>query len=468
MSRLVVVSNRVAAVKQSRPGAEGGLAVAVRAALRERGGIWFGWSGKVLERDYDQPTLTEAGKISYATVDLSQRDYDEYYVGFANSTLWPLFHYRLDLAEFHQRSWSGYQRVNALFAHRLQPLLGDSDTVWVHDYHFMLLAENLRSAGCRQKMGFFLHIPWPALEVLLALPMHRQIVKGLCAFDLLGFQTEDHLHCFRDYILREAGGEVGKDGTVKAFGRTLRAAAFPIGIDTEMFARMAAESEGSRQVVRLEESLGKRDLMIGVDRLDYSKGLIKRVEAFEHLLTAYPDNRGKVVFLQINPPSREDVADYVDIRHELEATSGRVNGAFAEYDWMPIRYLNKSFSRRVLAGFFRASRVGLVTPLRDGMNLVAKEFVAAQSARDPGVLVLSRFAGAAHELDGALIVNPYDVEGVAERLQEALNMPLKARQERWRSMYKAIAENDVTAWRESFLRALQGRPAAEQPRRNAS
>jgi trehalose 6-phosphate synthase len=467
LNRLVVVSNRVAAVKQTRPGAEGGLAVAVRAALRERGGIWFGWSGKVLERDYRQPTITEVGKITYATVDLTQRDYDEYYVGFSNSTLWPLFHYRLDLAEFAQRTWAGYQRVNALFAHRLQPLLRDSDTVWIHDYHFTLLAENLRSAGCRHKMGFFLHIPWPALEVLLALPMHRQIVKALCAYDLLGFQTEDDVLCFQDYIRREAGGETGKDGVVKAFGRTLKAQAFPIGIDTEMFAKMAAESEGSKQVARLEESLGNRELIIGVDRLDYSKGLIKRIEAFEHLLTAYPDNRGKVVFLQINPPSRSDVADYVDIRHELEAMAGHVNGAFAEYDWAPIRYLNKSFSRRVLAGFFRASRVGMVTPLRDGMNLVAKEFVAAQSAKDPGVLVLSRFAGAARELDGALIVNPYDVEGVAERLQEALNLPLKARQERWRSMYKAIASNDVTAWRESFLQALLGTDAREPARRRA-
>ncbi|MGD1878952.1 MAG: alpha,alpha-trehalose-phosphate synthase (UDP-forming) [Kiloniellaceae bacterium] len=457
MSRLVVVSNRVAAVKQSKPGSEGGLAVAVRAALRERGGVWFGWSGKVLDRDYGQPTSTQGGKITYATVDLTQRDYDEYYVGFSNSTLWPLFHYRLDLAEFAQRTWAGYQRVNALFAHRLQPLLQESDTVWVHDYHFTLLAENLRAAGCRQKIGFFLHIPWPSLEVLLALPQHRQIVKALCAYDLLGFQTEDHLLCFQDYIRREAGGEVDKDGVVRAFGRTLRTQAFPIGIDTEIFAKMATDSEGSKQVTRLEESLGNRDLIIGVDRLDYSKGLIKRIEAFEHLLTGYPDNRGKVVFLQINPPSRSDVSDYVDIRRELEATAGHVNGTFAEYDWVPIRYLNKSFSRRVLAGFFRVSRVGLVTPLRDGMNLVAKEFVAAQSAKDPGVLVLSRFAGAARELDGALIVNPYDVEGVAERMQEARNMPLKARQERWRSMYEAIAKNDVTAWRETFLEVLQQR-----------
>ncbi len=455
MSRLVVVSNRVPAVKQSRPGAEGGLAVAVRAALREHGGIWFGWSGKVLDRDYGQPTVTQTGKTTYATVDLTQRDYDDYYVGFSNSTLWPLFHYRLDLAEFAHRTWAGYQRVNTLFAHRLQPLLNDSDIVWIHDYHFMLMAENLRRADCRQRMGFFLHIPWPALQVLLALPMHREIVKALCAYDLIGFQTEDDLFNFQDYILREAGGEAGKDGTIRAFGRTLQAQAFPIGIDTEMFATMAEESEGSKQVDRLQESLGRRDLIIGVDRLDYSKGLIKRVEAFEHLLTAYPDNRGKVVFLQINPPSRSDVTDYVDIRQELEAAAGHVNGTFAEYDWMPIRYLNKSFSRRVLAGFFRISRVGFVTPLRDGMNLVAKEFVAAQSAKDPGALVLSRFAGAARELDGALIVNPYDVEDVAERLQEALAMPLEARQERWRSMYKAIAKNDVTAWRESFVQVLQ-------------
>lgn len=454
MSRLVVVSNRVAMVKQSRPGAEGGLAVAVRAALRERGGIWFGWSGKTLERDYSQPSVTEVGKITYATVDLTQRDYDEYYKGFANSTLWPLFHYRLDLAEFTQHTWAGYQRVNALFAHRLQPLLKDSDTVWVHDYHFMLFADQLRNAGCRQKMGFFLHIPWPAVPVFTALPMHREIVKALCAYDLLGFQTDEDLLSFQDYIRREADGVVERDGIIKAFGRTLRTAVFPIGIDTEVFAAMAAESENSKQVIRLRKSLLDRDLIIGVDRLDYSKGLINRVEAFEHLLTSYPDNRGKVVFLQINPPSRSDVTDYVDIRHELEATAGRVNGTFAEYDWVPIRYLNKSFSRRVLSGFFRSSKVGFVTPLRDGMNLVAKEFVAAQSPKNPGVLVLSRFAGAARELDGALTVNPYDIEGVAERLQEALSMPLKARRERWQSMYSAIATNDVTAWREHFLEQL--------------
>jgi len=315
--------------------------------MARQGGIWFGASGQLREDSEARLKTTRRGNMTFATLDLPRADYEAYYNGYANGTLWPLFHYRLDLAEFAQRTWAGYQRVNALFAHRLQPLLRDSDTVWIHDYHFLLLAENLRNAGCRQKIGFFLHIPWPALEVLLALPMHRQIVKALCAFDLLGFQTQDDLLCFQDYIRREAGGEIGEDGIVKAFGRSLRAQAFPIGIDTDVFARMAAESEGSKQVTRLEESLGKRDLIIGVDRLDYSKGLVKRIEAFEHLLTAYPDNRGKVVFLQINPPSRADVADYVDIRRELEATAGHVNGTFAEYDWVPIRYLNKSFSRRI-------------------------------------------------------------------------------------------------------------------------
>ena len=405
--------------------------------------------------NFDQANMTTAGKVTYATVDLTQRDYDEYYNGFANSTLWPLFHYRLDLTDFSQKTWAGYQRVNTLFAHRLKPLLRESDVLWIHDYHFLLLGELLRGAGCTQKMGFFLHIPWPAHPVLVTLPTHREIVQALCAFDLLGFQTDDDLASFQTYVRREADGEVGEDGTIKAFGRVLKAASFPIGIDTEVFARMAEESDGSKQVERLRGSLAGRDLIIGVDRLDYSKGLINRVEAFEHLLTAYPDNRGRVVFLQINPPSRTEVAEYVDIRRELEATAGRVNGAFADYDWVPIRYLNKSFSRRVLAGFFRSSKVGFVTPLRDGMNLVAKEYVAAQPPDDPGVLILSRFAGAARELEGALIVNPYDIEGVAERLQEALNMPLQARLERWQSMYGAISRNDVTAWRERFLRSLQ-------------
>jgi trehalose 6-phosphate synthase len=458
LSRLVIVSNRVAPVKRAKSGGEGGLAVAVLAATRERGGVWFGWSGQVFDREPGPPDIFDVGKMTYAIIDLSQRDYDEYYNGYANRTLWPLFHYRLDLAEFTRRNLASYERVNAFFAGKLLPLLQADDVIWVHDYHLIPMAEQLRHAGCGQRIGFFLHIPWPALEILLALPNHKQIVRALCAYDLVGFQTDKDLRAFFDYIVSEAGGRVLEGGRIEAFGRRLRAGAFPIGIDTEDVARYAQEADKSRRNQRLLDSLRGRDLIIGVDRLDYSKGLVARMEAIRHLLLAYPANRGRVVALQITPPSRTDVPEYLEIRRELEAIVGHVNGAYAEFDWVPIRYLNKGFRRQTLAGFYRISRVGLVTPLRDGMNLVAKEYVAAQNPKDPGVLVLSRFAGAAHEMGEALIVNPYDPEGVAEALQRALDMPLAERRERWSAMYERLRRNNVVAWQQSFLDALVAGP----------
>ena len=458
LSRLIVVSNRVAPVKQPRPGSQGGLAVAVLAALRDRGGIWFGWNGKIEERPKSKPERVDAGRLTYATLGLTQTDYDEYYLGFANRSLWPLFHYRLDLTEFSHRDFEGYLRVNRMFAGRLKPLLEPDDLIWVHDYHLIPMAEELRNAGCNQRIGFFLHIPWPAVQVLLALPHHRNIVKALCSYDVVGFQTEENRLAFCNYIRREAKGLIGDDGLVRAYGRTLRTGVFPIGIDTETVTRFAASAVDSRATQRLQSSLGGRDLIIGVDRLDYSKGLIQRLQSFERLLEVYPEHRGHVVMLQIAPPSRSDVPEYQDIRHELEAQAGHVNGRYAEFDWVPTRYLNKGFNRRTLCGFYRISRVALVTPLRDGMNLVAKEYVAAQNPRNPGVLVLSRFAGAASELSGALIVNPYDTEAVGESLQRALTMGLKERQERWQAMYETLRVHDVTAWRESFLDVLSQAP----------
>ena len=417
MSRLVVVSNRVAPVKQPRAGSQGGLAVGILAALKDRGGVWFGWNGGIAERSNQRPAITSNGRITFATIDLMQSDYDEYYFGFANRSLWPLFHYRTDLADFNRRYLEGYLRVNRLFATRLRPLLKPDDLIWIHDYHLIPMAEELRNAGSKHRIGFFLHIPWPAVQVLLALPQHRDIVRALCSYDLVGFQTESDRQAFCSYIREEAKGSIGDDGIVRAYGRTLRAGVFPIGIDTDTVSRFAAGAVGSRTAERLRSSLGGRDLIIGVDRLDYSKGLIQRLQAFEHLLEAYPEHRGHVVMLQIAPSSRGDVPEYRDIRHELEAMAGHVNGRYAEFDWVPTRYLNKGFNRRTLCGFFRISRIGFVTPLRDGMNLVAKEYVAAQDRADPGVLVLSRFAGAAQELDGALIVNPFDTEAVAEALR---------------------------------------------------
>jgi trehalose 6-phosphate synthase len=356
--------------------------------------------------------------------------------------------------DFSRRSLNGYQRVNSLFAQRLVPLLKPDDLVWVHDYHLIPMAEQLRQAGCKQRIGFFLHIPWPAVEVLLALPNHAELVRSLCAFDLIGFQTNRDLQAFVDYITVEANGKIGDGGMIEVHGQRMRAAAFPISTDPSTVAEYARKAGKSPAAQRLKRSVGDRSLIIGVDRLDYSKGLINRMEAFSHLLERYPAKRSHVVLLQIAPPTREGVQEYDEIRHELEAISGHVNGTYADYDWVPIRYLNKGFTRRTLAGFFQLARVGLVTPLRDGMNLVAKEFVAAQSPRDPGVLVLSRFAGAAEELDGALIVNPYDTEGLADVLETALTMPAGARKERWRGMMQHLRRNDITAWRKSFVAAL--------------
>lgn len=461
MSRLVVVSNRVSRPGNGRAGGEGGLAVALRNALKEKGGLWFGWSGRVTDRPAPAPEIVESGKVTYATVDLTERDHDDYYDDFANSVLWPLFHYRLDLTDFSRRSLAGYQRVNAMFAKRLRPLLRPNDLIWLHDYHLIPMAEQLRQAGCRQRMGFFLHIPWPAPEVLLTLPNHAEMVRSLCAFDLIGFQTESDLRAFAEYIGSETDGRIDDDGVITAFGRTSRAAAFPISTDTAAIEKFAADAEKLPAAERLRRSIGDRSLIIGVDRLDYSKGLVKRLQAFSHLLERYPANRGEVVFLQIAPPTRAGVQGYDEIRQELEAISGHVNGQYADYDWVPVRYLNKGFTLKTLTGFYRQARIGLVTPLRDGMNLVAKEYVAAQRPNDPGVLVLSRFAGAAAELDGALIVNPYDTEGVADTLENALTMTSSERKGRWRSMMSHLRKHDVTAWRRVYVAALAATPDPE-------
>ncbi|MEZ5670340.1 MAG: alpha,alpha-trehalose-phosphate synthase (UDP-forming) [Alphaproteobacteria bacterium] len=454
MSRLVVVSNRVAPVNEGQAAA-GGLAVGVLSALRESGGIWFGWSGEVASTESAEPSVFQTGRLTYATVDLTQEDYDQYYAGYANGTLWPLCHYRVDLAQFSRRAYAGYERVNTLFAKRLRPLLRDDDRIWVHDYHLIPLGRELRQAGVEAPIGFFLHIPWPALEILLTLPNHAQIVRAMCDYDLVGLQTPGDVRAFCDYIRWEAKGEVGADGTVRAYGRTLRVAAFPIGIDVEAVQSQAEVSGRSRQAQRLRDSLADRSLFIGVDRLDYSKGLVNRFEAYERLLETYADIRGQLTFLQIAPPSRSDVPSYIEIRRTLEQAAGHINGRFAEYDWVPLRYLNKSFSRKMLLGFLRSANVALVTPLRDGMNLVAKEFVAAQDPEDPGVLVLSRFAGAAAELNSALIINPFDTDGVAEAMRRALDMPRQERIARWQDMMRALKDYDIAAWRDRFVAALE-------------
>jgi trehalose 6-phosphate synthase len=459
MSRLVIVSNRVAMVTEGKT-ATGGLAIAVLAALREVGGIWFGWSGELTAAHDSQPRIFETGNLTYATVSLNEQDYEQYYNGFANSTLWPLFHYRLDQMSFKRSDLTGYLRVNSKFVSHLIPLLLPDDTVWVHDYHLIPIAELLRGAGFEGRIGFFLHTPLPPYELLVTLPCHADIVRSLCAYDVIGFQTERDLQAFRDYIALEANGKFAPDGTIEAYGRRLKAAAYPIGIDTDNVVRMAQTAARSNTLLRLRQSIGARVLLIGVDRLDYSKGLVERFEAFGRLLRTYPQNRNRATFLQIAPPTRADIPEYNDIRRKLEETAGHVNGQYAEFDWAPIRYLNRGVQRRTLTGFFRLAQVGLVTPMRDGMNLVAKEYVASQDPDDPGVLVLSRFAGAAQQLTEALLVNPFDVDDMAQAMQTALDMPLDERVRRWRALMDNVTKHDVGAWRRAFLADLRVDAAA--------
>ena len=457
--RLVVVSNRVA---MADPGGKsaGGLAIGILAALRRSGGIWFGWSGEVADAPPVAAEVVHGDEITYATLDLARSDYEPYYNGFANRVLWPLFHYRPDLIEFKREDFAGYLRVNRQFAAYLAPLLAPNDMIWVHDYHLMPLADELRRLGVMQPIGFFLHTPFPAAEMLRILPSHAKLMRALCSYDLIGFQTETDLAGFRDYLLRCADGRIAADGEITAFGRRLRADVFAIGIDVDAIADQAAQSVGNRQMKRLQESLRGRNLIIGVDRLDYSKGLPQRFRAFERMLETFPETRGRVALMQIAPPTRSEVPEYLQIRRSLETAAGHINGRFAEFDWMPLRYLNKSFNHRTLCGFLRAAHVGLVTPLRDGMNLVAKEYVAAQDPDDPGVLVLSCFAGAAQELSDALLVNPFDIDGVAEAINDALAMPREERIERWQAMMSLIRRNDITAWRENFVAALVEAAAA--------
>ncbi len=452
MKRLVVVSNRC---NVPRGGSvPGGLAVALTAALRERGGLWFGWDGKVSD-DGRKPATAHVDQVDYATLPLARDAYEGYYKGYANRVLWPLCHYRADSVQYRHWYEDRYWRTNELFARKLLPLLRAEDLIWVHDYHLIPLGNTLRDADVRQPLGFFLHIPFPPPDVLRALPQWQQLLWNLCAYDQVGFQTPDDTQNFLECLRRLTRAEVTRDGVVEWEGRRCRAAPFPISIDVDEVRKMVADGRDIRTVRGLERSLQGRALVVGVDRLDYSKGLPERFQSYAHLLANYPQVHGRVVFLQVAQPSRADVPEYEQLKERLEAIVGHINGEFAEFDWAPIRYINKTYARATIMNFLAMARVGLVTPLRDGMNLVAKEFIAAQTSEDPGVLVLSEFAGAARELDSALLVNPYDQEAVADALGRAMDMPIEERRERWQHALNRIRANDIFHWSSSFIGALE-------------
>jgi trehalose 6-phosphate synthase len=439
MSRLVIVSNRVPAPRE-RGHMAGGLAVALRDVVAGREALWFGWSGTTGADVSPTPRLHRVGRVTYATLDLRQDDYDGYYRGFSNGMLWPLLHHRVGLSEFRREHLAAYLRVNQTFAAALKPLLRPGDLIWVHDYHLIPLGAALREAGIAGPIGFFLHVPFPPLALWQALPQEDVLVRDLAAYDLRGVQTAEDARHMNDALA--------------SHGYRERAAAFPIGIDVEDFTAMAERAETGADVQRLKASLDGRQLIIGVDRLDYSKGLPQRFRGFAQLLRGHPEYRKSVTLLQIAPVSRGDVAQYRSLRRELDELAGRINGEHGEFDWTPLRYMTRGVRRDVLAGFYRLAAVGLVTPLRDGMNLVAKEYVAAQDPDHPGVLVLSRFSGAAAELDGAVVINPHDPDETTEALQRALDMPAGERRCRWRRMAEAVQRSSAANWARAYLAGL--------------
>ena len=438
-------------------GAQGGLAGALNSALKANKGVWFGWSGQENDAPGDSINMQRNDDVTIATIDLSKRDVEEYYNGYANSTLWPLFHYRLDLTEYERETGRGYERVNERFAEAVSPLVEQDDLVWVHDYHLMPLGERLRSRGYANRMGFFLHIPWPPTRLFVSLPFHDRLVRTLLQYDVIGFQTQEWLESFLHYCTKELGAVVDETASTVAFeGRTVLAKAYPIGIDWDHFQAQGASEEAKKAERRLAGSTRDRTAMIGVDRLDYSKGLPERLDGIGRYFDQHPECTRELVYIQIAPPSREDVTSYQEIRAMLERKTGQINGARSEVDMVPIRYVNQGYDHPELYGFFRASKIGLVTPLRDGMNLVAKEYVAAQDPENPGVLILSQFAGAASQLTDAVIVNPHSPDDLSHAIDVAMKMPLEERKRRYEAMLPSVRDDDVQDWTDRFLQDLRG------------
>jgi trehalose 6-phosphate synthase len=452
---VIVVSNRVARAKSDEPVA-GGLAAALIPMVKDSGAIWIGSSGQTADTASTKDSFARIealGTGALATVDMPARHYRGFYEGFANSALWPALHSRPDLIRVTADDYTSYREVNAFMARALLRFTGPEAMFWIQDYHFLALGAEMRRLQIARPIGFFLHTPWADRRTMAAVPHHVDLVEAMLSYDLIGFQTDEDRQNFEDYLQYELG-LTAFDGAVTSTRGITHLATFPIGIDVDGFSDRAARAVARSDVSRLRASLQSSKLVLGVDRLDYSKGLANRMRAFDRLLETRPEFKRAVSFLQVAVPTRGNIRAYRELKEELASLVGEINGRHGEVDWMPIRYLNKSFSQLTLAGFYRAAQVGLVTPLQDGMNLVAKEYVAAQNPFDPGVLVLSEFAGAAKELDTALLVNPHDVDAMARQMAVALSMSLDERRERWHAMMAKLRAHSVQNWFAEFLRTL--------------
>jgi len=463
-SRLLIVSNRLP-VTVTVDGAEvrvapsaGGLATGLRGPHERTRGLWIGWPGDLEDLSEEQHAAVTAQLTELRTVpvELSREEVKAYYEGFSNGVLWPLFHYLLDLIPLGASEWNAYRAANERFAEAVVREYRPGDLVWVQDYQLLLVPALLRKKIPRARIGFFLHIPFPSSEVFRTLPWREAILEGLLGADLVGFHTFPYLRHFTTSLLRILGVEAEVD-RASFEGREVRLGVFPMGVDAEAFRRLALDAGVLAEAESVRAQHGGNRLLIGVDRLDYTKGIPRRLLAIERLLEHEPSLRGRIRFVQIAVPSRSGVDAYAQFQRQVHEIVGRVNGLYGTVEWAPIHYLTQNFDQRQLAALYRAADVALVTPLRDGMNLVAKEFVASREDED-GVLVLSEFAGAASELGEALLVNPYDIDRVAATLAQALTMPEAERRERMRGLRRRVFAHDVNHWVEQFLLELSQRP----------
>ena len=457
--RLIALSNRLPNLRSAVASDEdrrrnvGGLVSALEPVLRERHGLWLGWSGRTTAGDtVSTPLVAEDAAPPIASIDLPDAWHKHYYNGLCNRGLWPLFHSFPQRVRFVDEDWEAYVRVNAAFAECVRELVAPDAAVWVHDYHLLLVAEQLRQRGHRGPIGLFLHIPFPSRDIFSMLPWSERVVGDMLAFDLIGFHTPCYVDNFRQCASSLLSARAGDD-VVEHRDRRTRIAAFPIGIVPEHF-EPPADAATADEIGSILRSIAPARLILGVDRLDYTKGIAERLAAFGRLLELHPRWRRLVSFIQVSVPSRADVPEYAEQRAAIESIVGRINGEFGEANWTPVRYVYRSYERPQLVALYRAAAIGFVTPLRDGMNLVAKEFVAAQDPKDPGVLLLSRFAGAAVELHDALLTNPFHPDGMARDLDRALRMPLEERVERHTKLDAAVRRTTAVTWAEEFLAAL--------------
>ncbi len=462
MKPLVVVSNRT----PGKEAAAGGLAVALKKVLSAQDGFWFGWSGEFSETPPAAASFEDIDGLSVGTIPLSREAHHGYYEGYSNSVLWPAFHHRLDLVTIEPGQFEAYLGVNRAFAEALAAEITEDHVIWVHDYHLIPLGQELRRLGVKNKIGFFLHIPMPGPEIFSAIPHHGELLACLADYDLVGLQAERDVEKLHELLSCSSLPSVSDLNNPRPSKDLHTIQAFPIGTDPEAFGALVEEVDAERTGRLVTKATAGRDIILGVDRLDYTKGLPERIAAYEYLLETFPDWRRRVHMLQIAPVSRDSIAEYQNISDQLDIACGRLMGNYAEPDWSPLNYVKRTYPQSTLAGLYRVARVALVTPLRDGMNLVAHEYIACQDPEDPGVVVLSRFAGAAELFPEALQVNPHDVEETAQAMHAALCMSLAERRERWTALMQTVQKRSVDNWARDFLDQLAA--SADNANRSAA